>query len=56
MFYHARNYKDIKGDPLKNPDRHTRLQILKWKTDGTPDFAEPIPDGPFPCEHLNRSR
>jgi len=53
MFYHARNYKDIKGDPLKNPDRHTRVQKLNWKPDGTPDFGEPVSDGPFPCEHLN---
>jgi GH43 family beta-xylosidase len=55
LFYHARNYKDIKGDPLKNPDRHTRVQRLKWKRDGTPDFGEPVPDGPFPCEHPNGS-
>ena len=56
MFYHARNYKEIEGDPLNNPDRHTRVQRLKWKPDGTPDFGEPIPDGPFPCEHLKESR
>jgi len=47
LFYHARNYRDIKGDPLKNPDRHTRVQRLSWKQDGTPDFGEPVPDGPL---------
>jgi len=48
LVYHARNYKDIVGDPLHNPDRHTRVQILCWKPDGTPDFGEPVPDGPLP--------
>jgi len=47
MFYHARNYKDIQGDPLRNPDRHTRVQRLNWRQDGTPDFGEPVPDGPL---------
>jgi GH43 family beta-xylosidase len=47
LVYHARSYKDIKGDPLRNPDRHTRVQRLNWKQDGTPDFGEPVPDGPF---------
>lgn len=48
IFYHARNYKEIQGDPLQNPDRHTRVQKLNWKQDGTPDFSEPMPDGPLP--------
>jgi GH43 family beta-xylosidase len=47
LVYHARNYKEIQGDPLQNPDRHTRVQILGWKPDGTPDFGEPVPDGPL---------
>jgi GH43 family beta-xylosidase len=48
IVYHARNYKEIEGDPLNNPDRHTRVQVLGWKPDGTPDFGEPVPDGPLP--------
>ena len=48
IVYHARNYKDIQGDPLRNHDRHTRVQKLNWKQDGTPDFGEPVPDGPLP--------
>jgi GH43 family beta-xylosidase len=44
LVYHARNYKYIKGDPLRNPDRHTRVQRINWKSNGTPDFGEPIPD------------
>jgi GH43 family beta-xylosidase len=42
--YHARNYEKIVGDPLRDPNRHTRAQILKWKPDGTPDFGVPVPD------------
>jgi len=48
LFYHARNYRDIQGDWLGNPDRHTRVQKLNWKQDGTPDFGKPVPDGPLP--------
>ncbi len=43
LVYHARNYKEIDGDPLGNPDRHTRVKVLDWRADGTPDFGEPIP-------------
>lgn len=46
LVYHARQYRDIVGDPLNNPDRHTRLQTLGWHADGTPDFGVPVPDGP----------
>ena len=44
LVYHARNYRDIKGDPLRDPNRHTRAQPIRWRTDGTPDFGEPVPD------------
>jgi len=44
IVYHARSYEKIEGDALHNPDRHTRVQILKWKTDGTPNFREPGAD------------
>lgn len=45
LIYHARNYKEIEGDPLYDPNRHARAQILHWKEDGTPDFGTPVPDG-----------
>ncbi|EHA56950.1 hypothetical protein MCOR27_011418 [Pyricularia oryzae] len=48
LVYHARQYKDIRGEPLDNPDRMTRVQKLYWRSDGTPDFGIPIPDGPHP--------
>ena len=45
--YHARNYARIEGDPLHDPNRHTRVQLLKWNADGTPAFGEPVADGPL---------
>jgi GH43 family beta-xylosidase len=44
LVYHARSYKEIAGDPLRDPNRHTRAQPLTWKADGTPHFGEPVPD------------
>ena len=41
IVYHARNYREIVGDPLHDPNRHTRVQVLRWKADGTPDFGIP---------------
>lgn len=46
MLYHDRNY-DVKGDPLKDKNRHERAQLVGWKADGTPDFGVPVPDGPY---------
>jgi GH43 family beta-xylosidase len=46
LVYHARNYRDIKGDSLHDPNRHTRAQVIRWREDGTPDFGEPVPDDP----------
>ncbi|WP_426337157.1 family 43 glycosylhydrolase [Pseudoduganella sp. R-31] len=44
LVYHARNYRDIKGDSLLDRNRHTRAQAIRWRADGTPDFGEPVPD------------
>jgi len=44
LVYHARNYNEIVGDPLYDPNRHTRAQILNWNEDGTPNFGTPVPD------------
>ncbi|MDX8036646.1 family 43 glycosylhydrolase [Lentzea sp. BCCO 10_0856] len=48
MVYHDRNYRDINGDPLNDPNRRTRVQKVYYKSDGTPDFGIPVPDGPTP--------
>lgn len=45
LVYHARNYRDIVGDPLRDPNRHTRAQVIRWRADGTPDFGVPVADG-----------
>jgi GH43 family beta-xylosidase len=50
MVYHARNYKDIVGDPLNDPNRHTRVQPFTWNADGTPNFGVPVPDGVLSLE------
>jgi GH43 family beta-xylosidase len=44
LIYHARNYRDIVGDPLWDPNRHTRAQVFTWNEDGTPNFGVPVPD------------
>ena len=44
LVYHARNYRDIVGDSLRDPNRATRAQVIRWRADGTPDFGEPVAD------------
>ncbi|MFJ3669006.1 family 43 glycosylhydrolase [Streptomyces sp. NPDC090106] len=44
LVYHARSYREITGDPLDDPNRHTRVQTLGWHADGTPDFGTPVAD------------
>jgi GH43 family beta-xylosidase len=39
--YHARDYEEIQGNELQDPNRATRAQVLKWNPDGTPEFGEP---------------
>ncbi|MEJ3749401.1 family 43 glycosylhydrolase [Actinomycetes bacterium KLBMP 9797] len=48
LVYHDRNYRDISGDPLNDPNRRTRLQKLYWNADGTPNFGIPVADGVTP--------
>lgn len=45
LVYHARDYRDITGDPLYDPNRHTRVQKLCWHADGTPLFGVPVGKG-----------
>jgi GH43 family beta-xylosidase len=44
LVFHARNYAEIKGDPLHDPNRHTRVQPMAWRADGTPDLGVPLPE------------
>ncbi|MEO6003192.1 MAG: glycoside hydrolase family 43 protein [Opitutus sp.] len=41
LVYHARTYREIVGDPLWNPDRHTFVKPLKWDAAGLPIFGRP---------------
>jgi len=49
LVYHARNYEKIAGDPLHDPNRHTRAQFIRWRPDGTPEFGEPVADAAKPA-------
>lgn len=44
MVYHARDYKEIKGHSLGDPNRHTRVRVLRWTKNGFPDFGQDIDD------------
>ncbi|MDO7840826.1 glycoside hydrolase family 43 protein [Sphingomonas sp. CA1-15] len=45
LVYHARDYAKISGDPLFDPNRHTRMQRFRYAADGTPVFGEPVANG-----------
>ncbi len=45
LVYHGRDYKEITGDPLNDPNRHTRIQPLRWNANGAPLFGEPCANG-----------
>ena len=53
LVYHARSYRDIVGDPLQDPNRHTRVQTITWRADGTPDFGVPVRDTPSAMSGAN---
>lgn len=38
MVFHARQYSEIVGEPLYDPNRHAMLMEIKWNEDGTPIF------------------
>lgn len=41
LVYHARTYREIVGDPLWDPNRHTFVKPLGWDADGMPAFGRP---------------
>ena len=45
LVYHARDYQKITGNPLHDPNRHTRVQPFGYTADGVPDFGEPVANG-----------
>ncbi|MBT0720466.1 glycoside hydrolase family 43 protein [Rosenbergiella collisarenosi] len=44
LVYHARNYTEIEGDPLYDPNRHTRIKTFSWNEHNWPEFGEPAAD------------
>lgn len=44
MVYHARDYKELQGTPLTDPNRHTHVRKLLWDENGYPDFAQDLSD------------
>ncbi|MXN89743.1 family 43 glycosylhydrolase [Flavobacterium sp. Sd200] len=44
MIYHTRNYKEIKGESLYDPNRNTHVRVLGWTKDGMPDFGQDLDD------------
>ena len=47
LVFHARDYEKIEGDPLFDPNRHTRMQHFRYSADGVPDFGLPVANGPL---------
>lgn len=41
LVYHARPYKEIKGNSLYDHNRHARIKRIFWNEDGTPYFGIP---------------
>lgn len=44
MVYHARDYKELDGTSLTDPNRHTYVRKLLWTNNGYPDFAQELSD------------
>ncbi|WP_062465408.1 glycoside hydrolase family 43 protein [Demequina soli] len=44
LVYHARTYTELVGDPLWEPNRQARAQVLPFDADGNPVWGTPVPD------------
>jgi len=44
MIYHARDYKEIQGHELSDPNRATRARVVHWTESGFPDFMQNVGD------------
>ncbi len=36
MIYHSRDYLELKGNPLTDPNRHARARVIYWDAEGFP--------------------
>ena len=48
LVYHARDYAELQGTPLTDPNRHTYIRELGWTAEGFPDFGQDQPDALAP--------
>lgn len=44
MIYHDRDYREIKGNELSDPNRATRARVVEWTESGFPDFMQMLGD------------
>ena len=44
LIYNSRDYKELKGTPLTDPNRHARARIIKWDDQGFPILSPEFPD------------
>lgn len=44
LVYHGRTYTDVGDDPLNEPNRHARAQVLPFDGEGRPLWGTPVPD------------
>jgi len=44
LVYHARDYREIEGNPLSDGKRATRVRVLHWDENGMPDFRQQAAD------------
>ncbi|MEI6949680.1 glycoside hydrolase family 43 protein [Paraflavisolibacter sp. H34] len=56
MIYHARDYKDIKGEPLYDPNRHTRARVFSWTKEGMPYFGQDLDDNEMASKKAKKAK
>ncbi|KMT66635.1 alpha-N-arabinofuranosidase [Catenovulum maritimum] len=44
LIYHSRDYLELKGTPLTDPNRDARVKEIKWDENGFPDFGQNTDD------------
>jgi len=54
LVYHARDYKDTNGEPLYDPNRHTRARVFYWTKDGMPFFGQAFSDNEMASEKVKK--
>lgn len=44
LIYHARDYRELRGTPLTDPNRHARARAITWDNQGFPVFGQELVD------------